>query len=136
MALQKEIIFENGVKINYHKIDKVSFDGKKTIVKVLCYVDDSYRIKEKANFDNMTKYETLLNNILEENKKEQSKRNIKQVKEWSEEANKLVGTFKDEFNLSVVNVDFEFDNLTDLSFSNLYKLLKEDEMFKDSKDLL
>lgn len=52
MALQKEIIKENGLKANYHRILCVHIDcgSKETRVGITMasYIDENYRLKEKS----------------------------------------------------------------------------------------
>lgn len=135
MALLKEVTFENGVKIKYHKIKKIFLEETTTKVSVVCYTDTPFREIEKTNEKNKKEYDLLLSNILEENKKEGNAKDIEQIKEWSEKANILVSKFNDTLDLSVISVDFDFENLTDLSLSSIYKLLKEEELFSNAEDI-
>lgn len=137
MALKKEIIFENGVNIKYHKIDDVNLDNKekKIKIKIVSYTDETYRNLEIENKNKQYRYEELMELILSENEKNEEERDVEQVKEWSDEANELVGKFKNELNLSVVSTEVEFKDIFDISLNNLYKLLKELDLFKDSEDI-
>lgn len=137
MALKKEIVFTNGVNIKYHYISDIQIDGKNKIakLKVDSYTDETYRQKEKDNKLNQDRYEELINNILQENLKEESKRNVEQIKLWSEEANNLIGKFVDNLDLKVISANFELKDVTDYNESNLYAMLKQNDMFKDSEDI-
>lgn len=137
MALKKEIIFDNGVKINYHRIGDISMDNKNKVLKVsvVSYTDETYRQKEIENETNKNKYEKLLNLIFEENKKTVEERDTEQVVKWTNEANELVGKFREDINLSVGSTELEFQNVDDLSMSNIYNLIKQMELFKDAEDI-
>lgn len=138
MAIQKEIIFKNGVKINYHKINNVILDNnnKKIKIEIFCYTEELYRKREKENLQNKARYEEIMSYILEENQKAEADRDTKKIVEISEEANILASKNKEDLDLSVVKIAVEFENVTDLSISNLYNLIKLEEMFKESKDLI
>ena len=137
MALEKEIIFDNGVNIKYYKISEMELDNtmKKVKVVVSCYTNEDYRLKEKENLTNQNRYEELFNLILEENKKEPQFINTEQVEIWSEEANSLVGKFVENLSLVVLKTPLEFENVVDLSLSNIYNLIKQNELFKDSENV-
>ena len=135
MGLLKEITFNNGVNIKYHKIDKITMDKGQTKVSVACYTDETFRNKEKQNNINKLKYEQLINNIFQENQKEEIERNTESIILWSDEANTLINTFEEDLNLVVVTFDFVFENLLDLSLTNLYSLIKEDPLFANAQDL-
>lgn len=138
MALNKEIIFKNGVVIKYHKINDVNWDNKNKSVKieVVCYSDETYRQKEKENFINNKRYEEIMGLIMKENEKPETDRDVNNIILLSEEANNLVVIMNENLDLSVLKIDLEFENVTDLSMDNLYSLIKETEMFKDSIDLV
>ncbi len=136
MALKKEIIFTNGVQIEYHKIEKIEFDKSKLKVEVKSYTNEDYRNQEKTNTENKAEYDYYLNLIFKENEKLEEERDVKQVKQWSEKANNLAYSFKEDLNLAVVSHDFEFENVSDFSMNNIYNLVKETEIFKDSVDII
>ena len=138
MALKKEVTFNNGVKLEYHRIGDVQLDNKskKTKVSVISYVDEDYRNEEKENLEKSTRHEELMNLILAENEKEQEERDTEQVVTWSEEANALVGTYTEHLDLSVLKIDLSFEDITDISMSNLYNLIKQDDFFLGSEDIL
>ena len=137
MALEKEIIFDNGVNIKYYKISEMELDNtmKKVKVVVSCYTNEDYRLKEKENLTNQNRYEELFNLILEENKKEPQFINTEQVEIWSEEANSLVGKFVENLSLVVLKTPLEFENVVDLSLSNINNIIKQNELFKDSENV-
>lgn len=135
MALNKEMTTSNGIKLKYHKISNVEYKDDKVNVKVKTYSDKSYREKEKENTQKEKEYNNYLKQIQEENQKEESERDIDQIKDWSAKANKLATSFEIELKLDVLEFDFAFEGITDLNISNIYNLLKEKEMFKDSKDI-
>lgn len=136
MALKKEIVFNNGVKIQYHKINNIKFNDGVIYLEISCYTDETYRIKEKENKNNQEKYNELMNLILLENKKEEDNRNTDQIILWSNHANELALLFNDNLDLKVITLSKELNGVTDFNMSNLYLLLKEDELFVDSEDLL
>lgn len=135
MALKKELIFENGLKIEYHYISDISVDNKNKIakLKIDSYTDITYRDKEKLNELNKNKYEDLFQKILQENEKTEEDRDIEQVEIWSKEMND-VANFKADLVLKVVTTDIELKDVTDFNMSNLYNLLKQEELFKDAKN--
>ena len=137
MALKKQILFTNGVNINYHYISDIQIDGKDKItkLKVDSYTDETYRDKEKNNEINKNRYNELLNLIFEENKKAESDRNKEQVVLWSDEANSLIGKFVDNLDLKVISTNIKLKDVTDFNMDNLYTLLKQEEMFIESTDI-
>ena len=57
MALQKEIILDNGIKVNYHRIVNTSILVNKSItIEVGSYIDNEQRNKEKQVI--LNNYET------------------------------------------------------------------------------
>jgi hypothetical protein len=138
MALKKEIIFDNGVNVNYHRVDEINVDNKnkKLKVSVISYTDNTYRQKEINNLTNKDRYDELLNLIMQENQKSEDIRDIDQIKQWSDEANNLISEFREDINLSVLKRDFEFNEVNDFSMSNVYTLLKGIDIFKDAEDIL
>lgn len=137
MALNKEIVFKNGVTIKYHKINNVILDNKNKSVKieVVCYSDETFRNKEKENFNNNKRYEEIMSLIMKENEKPEEERDVANVVLLSEEANNLIKVMDENLDLSVVKIDLEFNDVTDLSMSNLYNLIKENELFVDSESI-
>ncbi len=138
MALKKELKFDNGVIINYHRIDDVVLDNKNktTQIAVVSYTDESYRLKEVENKAKKDRYDELILLILKENEKSAEERNTEQIIEWSNEANSLVGKFIENINLEVVRTNYEFKDITDLSMSNLYNILKQEALFVNAEDCL
>lgn len=136
MALKKDLVFDNGVKINYHMIDDIQVDNKnKTVkLKVVSYTDETYRIKEVENETNKNRYNDLLTLITTENEKEESDRDVPQVIIWSDEANKLVPTFREDLQLKVITSDIELKEVYDFNLSNLYTLLKQESLFIGAED--
>lgn len=137
MALKKEVTFDNGVKISYHRVDEISVDNKnkKLKVSVSSYTNDKYRQKELDDIKNKNKYNELLTLILEENKKIEEDRNVEQVITWSNEANELAFKVKEDTDLSVVKTNFEFDEVEDFSMTNVYNLLKQNDTYIDAEDI-
>lgn len=138
MALKKEVTFNNGVKLEYHRIGDVQLNNKtkKTEVSVISYVSEEFRNQEKDNLEKLTRHEELLDLIIKENEKEETERDTEQIISWSDEANELVGTYIEDLDLSVLKMDFSFENITDISMSNLYNLIKQDDFFLGSEDIL
>lgn len=136
MALYKQIIFDNGVNIKYHRIEDINLDNKNKLVKitVVSYTNNTYRDKETLNKNNQDRYEELLKLIFAENEKLEMDRNVVQIIEWSNESNSLIGTFKEDINLTVIKTEFEFKNITNLNMDNLYELLKKESVFEGSED--
>lgn len=137
MALKKELIFDNGVKIEYHMINDVKVDNTNKVVKlkVASYTNKTYRDQEITNKTNKDRYNQLLNLIFQENEKTEEERNIEQIIEWSEESNNIANSFKDDLDLKVTITDIELKNVTDYNMSNLYDLVKQEELFIDSEDI-
>lgn len=135
MALKKEVIFTNGIVIKYHRINSIIQKNKEVKINISCYTDKKYREKEKINNKNKERYEELLKLIILENEKQAFERNISKVELWSEEANKIVNSFIEELDLSVVQIERTFTEISDLSMPNIYKLLKQDDFFIDSEDV-
>ena len=107
---------------------------RKTKVSAISYVDEEFRNQEKENLEKSTRHEELMNLILAENEKEQEERDTEQVVAWSEkEANALVGTYTEDLDLSVLKIDLSFEDITDISMSNLYNLIKQDDFFLGSE---
>lgn len=138
MALKKEVTFNNGVKLEYHRIGDVQLNNKtkKTEVSVISYVSEEFRNQEKDNLEKLTRHEELLDLIIKENEKEETERDTEQIISWSDEANELAGTYIEDLDLSVLKMDFSFENITDISMSNLYNLIKQDDFFLGSEDIL
>lgn len=136
MGLKKEITFENGVNIEYHYINDIQVDNKnKTCkLKIDSYTDETYRQKEKDNRANQEKHEELVQLIFAENNKSEQERDVEQVVLWSEEANNLIGSFKEDLVLKVVTKDIELKDVTDYNLSNLYEMLKQEELFTNAED--
>ena len=137
MAIKKEIIFANGLCVNYHNISNVEIDNKnkKINVNVKSYTNNDYRILEKNNNLNKKKYYDLINLIFLENQKEETERNKEQIEKISLEANELVANFKDNLDLSVLNKTYEFEIFDELSISKIYEILKKEPSFIGSEDI-
>lgn len=137
MALKKEIIFTNGVKITYHMIDDIQVDNKNKIakIKVASYTDETFRQKEIDNITNQNLYESYINQIMAENNIPLENRNIDLITDLSAKANALVGNFQDGLDLKVVNTNFDLKDVTDYNMSNLYELLKQEQLFIGSTDV-
>ena len=137
MGLKKDIIFDNGVNIQYHYINDIQIDGKNKIVKlkVDSYTDESYRLKEKENLNNKNKYNDIMEFIIQENSKQEEDRDIEKIKQLSDEANDLVENIIENLDLKVISLNFEFKEIVDYNLSNLYKILKSIELFENSEDV-
>ena len=137
MALEKDLTFDNGVSIKYHRIGSITMDNKDKVLKVsiVSYTDDTYRIKEKENKTNKDRHYELIKLILAENEKIEESRDVEQVIAWSDEANSIIKNFSENASFEVVTREYEFKDVTDLSMSNLYSLIKQEELFINSEDV-
>ena len=53
MALTKEIILDNGIPVNYHRVVSVNnITNQSSIIEVASYVNQSKRLEEKENLKN------------------------------------------------------------------------------------
>ena len=135
MALKKELVFTNGVKIGYHKIDNIEYNNGNIKITVKSYTDESYRESEKANNKIKSSYEAKLAAIVAENTKGESARDAELIKILSDECNTLVNEFTEMLDLSVLSATYEYKDISDLSFGNLYGMLKQLNEYKDSEDV-
>lgn len=137
MALNKRIKLENGIQMTYHRIDdmKINHKDKELTVTIASYVDKKYRDIEVNNNYKKQKYEDLIKLIIQENSKTQEDIDADKIIKWSDEANSLVGDFKDEINLNAGKIEIKLENVEDFSLKNIYNLLKQQELFVDSKDI-
>lgn len=180
MALKKKLIFDNGVKINYHMIDDIQVDNKnKTVkLKVASYTDKTYRDKEVENEFHKNKYKNymdlinleIVKDLIEDHEEahelsieyekirnledevsiarkqeiidiltnlsliEVSGRNIPLLILNTILANCEVGKFIENIQLKVVTTDIELKEVYDFNSSNLYNLLKKEELFLEAED--
>lgn len=71
MALKKQIILDNGITTNYHRIVSINkITNSLTIIEIASYIDENQRIKEKeaTNNSNIYIYTSYENIEYDENK--------------------------------------------------------------------
>lgn len=136
MAILKEIILENGIKTNYHRIGEAHFNliESQALIKIYSYISEEYRNEEKK-IDSLTKiinaltlqYNQALNNKDSQmvdsfyNKIEESK---------IQRDNLLSKQFY--VSSSIITLDLIPD---DLSLNNLYRLITTLDTYSNSKEV-
>ena len=132
MAIEKEIISQNGEKRKYFRIGKVNLDYENNIYNIECisYTDKSYRDKEK---ESLKKYEELESEYHElSTKEEKTQDDLARLDELniSELANarlKLEPLFLKRETFSI--------NLAEELRDSFYILLKQNENFINAIDI-
>ena len=137
MALQKHIISENGIIMEYHRIDHFETLDNSIILYVKSYADKSYRDKEVKITENCKLANDLRSKISEEMAKEGTNSYDKEmIRTLTDQANEL--GFPSMADLSILTRKFEYslDRNQEFSFKTFYMLLKSEELFKDSEDVI
>lgn len=137
MALQKQIISENGIIMDYHRIDHVETSNNKLILFVKSYADKSYREQEVDTEDKYQQSNDLRSKISDEMSKEGTEDYNKElIQALTDQANDV--GFPVIADLSILTRKFEYplDKNQEFSFNNFYNLLKSEELFKDAKDVI
>lgn len=132
MAIEKEIVQDNGERKKYFRITKVvlDYENKKYDVECASYVDESYRNQEKereANYEKDKKEYYELEKIEEKTEEEIARLSELNI---SEIENKKM-TWKPLY-LKLDNFEIE---LTDELRDTFYTLLKNSKIFKNAKDI-
>lgn len=137
MALQKHIISENGIIMEYHRIDHFETLDNSIILYVKSYADKSYRDKEAKITENCKLANDLRSKISEEMAKEGTNSYDKEmIRTLTDQANEL--GFPCMTDLAILTRKFEYslDRNQEFSFKTFYMLLKSEELFKDSEDVI
>ena len=135
MALEKEIILENGIKANYHRIKEVQIDFIKEniIVLVDSYVNSNIRENQK----NIKKLEESIVSYTEKYEKAYQNNDDALMKSLEDKLNTMSLTYNKEIlknfvaNQATINLE-HFDD-TNLSISNFYKLISKLDNYKKAK---
>ena len=137
MALQKEIISNNGAIATYHRIKSVVKNYKNLEVCLECYATQEYRKKEKiifeiiANLDSITLRYSELSGMIDKNMTGE------EISERDELKDKLdayeIYLQKGQYSLYNINAIVSLENTEDISFNAIYNAIKENhQMFKDA----
>lgn len=140
MALEKKIVANNGVTGNYHRIHSMTIEDGIITVEVRSYTEDSYREKEKtanANYKRQFKIGETVAKMCETPPEKRSKEYEAEIQNLMKEGEKIK-VVQEDMNSSIgtqfIKLDFS-ETKGDISLGDVYKKLKEVDIFKDSKDL-
>lgn len=133
MALKKEIIDENGIKTDYHKIDNMYIDTTKEqlVITVKSYNSNEYREKEKKIEKNQKEYMILQEEIDKELSKET--KNIEKIKFLADKINSYNFLENKDYSIKKIEIIYEFDD-NEISLTKIYDKLKQDPLFVESVD--
>ena len=135
MALEKEIILENGIKANYHRIKEVQIDFIKENITVL--VDSYVNSNIRENQKNIKKLEESVVSYAEKYEKAYQNNDDALMKSLEDKLNTMSLTYNKEIlknfvaNQATINLE-HFDD-TNLSISNFYKLISKLDNYKKAK---
>lgn len=135
MALEKEIILENGIKANYHRIKEVQIDFIKENITVL--VDSYVNSNIRENQKNIKKLEESVVSYAEKYEKAYQNSDDALMKSLEDKLNTMSLTYNKEIlknfvaNQATINLE-HFDD-TNLSISNFYKLISKLDNYKKAK---
>ena len=135
MALEKEIILENGIKANYHRIKEVQIDFIKEniIVLVDSYVNSNIRENQK----NIKKLEESVVSYAEKYEKAYQNNDDALMKSLEDKLNTMSLTYNKEtlknFVANQATINLEHFDDTNLSISNFYKLISKLDNYKKAK---
>ena len=135
MALEKEIILENGIKANYHRIKEVQIDFIKENITVL--VDSYVNSNIRENQKNIKKLEESVISYAEKYEKAYQNNDDALMKSLEDKLNTMSLTYNKEIlknfvaNQATINLE-HFDD-TNLSISNFYKLISKLDNYKKAK---
>lgn len=135
MALEKEIILENGIKANYHRIKEVQIDFIKESIIVL--VDSYVNSNIRENQKNIKKLEESIVSYAEKYEKAYQNNDDALMKSLEDKLNTMSLTYNKEIlknfvaNQATINLE-HFDD-TNLSISNFYKLISKLDNYKKAK---
>lgn len=136
MALNKQVITDNGIEINYHRIMQVGKKGLNMIEVVLhSYKDSSYRDKEKLNEQNIIRRDEIDNRSQEiwDMGEDISEELYDELSRLSEERDSLT-IVDNPFFIYDTSVSYIQEDSDDISFSQVYEKLKTIEPFMDAED--
>ena len=66
MALKKEMILENGITLNYHRVVSVNnITNQQSMIEVASYINEEQRIKEKEWYEEDREHRGDMNVLIE-----------------------------------------------------------------------
>lgn len=135
MALEKEIILENGIKANYHRIKEVQIDFIKENITVL--VDSYVNSNIRENQKNIKKLEESVVSYAEKYEKAYQNNDDALMKSLEDKLNTMSLTYNKEtlknFVANQATINLEHFDDTNLSISNFYKLISKLDNYKKAK---
>ena len=135
MALEKEIILENGIKANYHRIKEVQIDFIKENITVL--VDSYVNSNIRENQKNIKKLEESIVSYAEKYEKAYQNNDDALMKSLEDKLNTMSLTYNKEtlknFVANQATINLEHFDDTNLSISNFYKLISKLDNYKKAK---
>lgn len=135
MALEKEIILENGIKANYHRIKEVQIDFIKENITVL--VDSYVNSNIRENQKNIKKLEESVVSYAEKYEKAYQNSDDALMKSLEDKLNTMSLTYNKEtlknFVANQASINLEHFDDTNLSISNFYKLISKLDNYKKAK---
>lgn len=140
MALQKEVISNNGAKATYHRLCSVTKEYKTLSVILHCYTEELYREKEKEvfntmeNLEAMTERYSVLSGTHPDIMTDAEKEEFALLKQEIDEYEKYLQN--GPFYLFDAHISLPWDNNDDgITFADIYVRIKEtQELFKDAVD--
>ena len=133
MALKKDLIQDNGIKTNYHKIEKIEIFTTEKIMKITVknYADNIYRKKEKEAQERKKQF-VVLQELLDNELKKEIK-NEEKIAELAKEINNFIFDEEKTYSINETEILLPFDD-EDVSLSSLYVKLKKQSLFSESED--
>lgn len=135
MALEKEIILENGIKANYHRIKEIQIDFVKESIIVL--VDSYVNSNIRENQKNIKKLEESVVSYAEKYEKAYQNNDDALMKSLEDKLNMMSFTYNKEtlknFVANQTTINLEYFDDTNLSISNFYKLISKLDDYKKAK---
>lgn len=135
MALEKEIILENGIKANYHRIKEIQIDFVKENITVL--VDSYINSNIRENQKNIKKLEESVVSYAEKYEKAYQNNDDALMKSLEDKLNTMSLTYNKEtlknFVANQATINLEHFDDTNLSISNFYKLISKLDNYKKAK---
>lgn len=140
MALQKEILLKNGTKAKYHRVKSLQRMGDTIEVGITCYVDKSYRDKEKELLDIRKNYYSIFEQedslrIKSMSEEELTEEETALLEELSNKLKVFEGYTIEDFEVATYTKTIDYNSDEDISFAMAYNKLKElDDDFIGSQD--
>ena len=135
MALEKEIILENGIKANYHRIKEIQIDFVKENITVL--VDSYVNSNIRENQKNIKKLEESVVSYAEKYEKAYQSNDDALMKSLEDKLNTISLNYNKEtlknFVANQATINLEHFDDTNLSISNFYKLISKLDNYKKAK---